>query len=242
MAMPIKTPRVIFFDLDETLIVNSVSPEQWIGTVFSTYLSHLDAQHQPRFMRALFDVANGMWERMLEPGNDGRALMVDAFRHAAEQVGGDGRHAEAMFQLFVRTSSGGTLLSTEAHEVLDALRDMGIATGIITNGIEALQRTKIELHGLHDKVNAIVISEMAGAHKPDRPVFDYALKLAAVDAVDAWHVGDHLVNDIAGAIGAGMTAIHYNPSRETGADANRSADPHHVIHALSDLLPLLQRR
>ena len=236
-------PRVIFFDLDETLLVNTLGFGQLLDSIFAEQLNHLGIERKQQFSQSLFDTAGGLWERMLLPGCSGQSLLVETFHCAIEDIDGDGIIAESVVRQFLYLSSRATQLSADAVEVLDALRAKGITTGIITNGIDVLQRSKIELHGLEEKVDAVVISEKAGAHKPDRQVFEYALNLTNATAGNAWHVGDHLVNDISGAIGAGLTGVYYNPGRVTAKGSTGPSavqDAHHTIHTLMDLLHLLQ--
>jgi putative hydrolase of the HAD superfamily len=104
-----------------------------------------------------------------------------------------------------------TRVSPGAKETLAQLRAEGVTTGIITNGYVAFQELKIRHHGFVGLTDFVLVSEAAGAHKPDPRIFRLALERAEVAASDAWHVGDHLVNDIGGAEGAGLTGVLYDP-------------------------------
>ncbi len=79
------------------------------------------------------------------------------------------------------------------------------------------------------------------AGKPDRRIFDHALKLLGVPANEAWHVGDSLASDVAGALNSGLqAAVWYNcAGAECGAE---DAQPHHQIAALGELLALLDEK
>ena len=66
---------------------------------------------------------------------------------------------------------------------------------------------------------------------------DYVLDLGA-DA--AWHVGDSLTSDVAGALSAGLTAVHLN--RANNVRPADSAKPDHEIGSLLELPQLLEMR
>ena len=240
----INSPTVIFFDLDETLINNASGVEAMITGLFDSHLSALGPENQARFIQALTRHAGTMWQRMFEPGMSGRSVMVESFRQAIRSVGGDTDTAAGMFEQFIEMATKGARPCDNAIEVLQAVRDLGITTGIITNGFRELQTAKIKYHGFHELIDQVVISEQAGAHKPDQKIFEYALALVDEEAVNAWHIGDHPVNDIRGAAGAGITGIHYDPTgnwreQEYGEPEQR---PVHTIANLEEVLTLLPAR
>ena len=55
-----------------------------------------------------------------------------------------------------------------------------------------------------------VNAEMVNESKPGRKIFDEAVKLAGVLPEEICHIGDHPVNDVEGAVEAGMQAIWMN--------------------------------
>jgi len=89
------------------------------------------------------------------------------------------------------------------HEALDALDHR---VGVLTNGLRAWQTTKLAHHGLDEHVEAVVVSETAGAHKPDPAPF--AVAAERLPATDRWLVGDDREADVAGARDAGWNAVH----------------------------------
>jgi len=133
-----------------------------------------------------------------------------------------------------------------AHALLDTLSASGIPTGIITNGFSFLQKRKAEAHGLAERVRFVLTSEDAGAHKPDARIFARALATVGVAARDAWHVGDHRDNDIAGALNAGLGAVWYVPESTSAggppADAALEPRPFRVITRLDELPVLFESR
>ena len=84
---------------------------------------------------------------------------------------------------------------------------------IVTNNLLDEQEDKLRHCGLAPFVDVLVASEDVGVSKPERGIFDIALARAGVSASSAVMVGDSWVNDIAGARGAGIAAVWFNPER-----------------------------
>jgi putative hydrolase of the HAD superfamily len=107
-----------------------------------------------------------------------------------------------------------------AHEAIDALRRAGIAVLIVTNsdghGEENLRESGFT--GI-----PVIDSTIVGAAKPDPRIFEIALARAGTTPDETVHVGDTLVNDVAGARAAGITPIHLDPLR-----ACRDRDHRHI--------------
>lgn len=78
--------------------------------------------------------------------------------------------------------------------------------GVLTNGIDDWQREKLSHHDLAEYFDAVVVSDTAGAHKPDRRVFELAAE--RLSAETHLMVGDDREADIDGARAAGWNAMH----------------------------------
>ena len=99
-----------------------------------------------------------------------------------------------------------------------------------------MQRAKIDLLGVGDFVDVIIISEEFGLAKPHPEIFHEALRRCAVEPDDVVFVGDSPEFDIAGAQGAGLRAIWINRQRRPWDHTSRA--PVHEIASLEELLPL----
>jgi HAD superfamily hydrolase (TIGR01549 family) len=83
----------------------------------------------------------------------------------------------------------------------------GRSIGLITNGPTEVQRQKVDLLGIGDLVDFVVISEEFGVAKPDPAIFAEALRLATATADRALFVGDSPEFDIAGARASGIAPV-----------------------------------
>jgi putative hydrolase of the HAD superfamily len=95
----------------------------------------------------------------------------------------------------------------ETIDVLESLRGQ-VALGLVTNGLSALQRDKVERTGLSGYFTSVVVAEEVGVAKPDAMMFDETLRRLELSAGEAVMVGNDLERDIVGARAAGIAAIH----------------------------------
>jgi len=104
-------------------------------------------------------------------------------------------------------------LSKEAIEILKFLRNKGIKTGIITDGIAAVQKNKVKSLGLNELMDLIVYTDLLGTHcwKPSQIPFQVALNILHVLPKNAVYIGDNPQKDFEGANKAGIRTIWYNP-------------------------------
>jgi 2-haloacid dehalogenase len=106
----------------------------------------------------------------------------------------------------------GTHLVDGAEEVLAALRGR-VGLALITNGLEEVQRPRLERSTIGGCFDAVVISEEVGAAKPDPAIFDVALaRMGHPPREQVLMVGDSLTSDIAGANRSGIDACWFNPA------------------------------
>jgi len=96
------------------------------------------------------------------------------------------------------------MLYEDAPPVLDALREHGLAIGLVTNGQRDLDEF-IAHHRL--EVDAAVGSKTHGRIKPHPSIFTAALRALDVRAEETAMVGDSYEDDIEGARALGMRAI-----------------------------------
>ena len=90
---------------------------------------------------------------------------------------------------------------------LDALRDRGYIVGVVSNVPSGGKELADEL-GLSGSIDFAVTSSEVGVEKPDRRIFDEALRRADDTSPDAAvMVGDQIDSDVKGAIGAGIQPV-----------------------------------
>lgn len=96
-----------------------------------------------------------------------------------------------------------------AIELLDYLKP-NYNLHIITNGFASVQSRKLKNSNLDQYFDTITNSEIAGAKKPHRNIFEFALSLAKASKMESLMIGDSYEADIIGAQEAGIEAIFFN--------------------------------
>ncbi|KAH7234525.1 HAD-like domain-containing protein [Fusarium solani] len=121
-----------------------------------------------------------------------------------------------------------------SFETLLGLRKHGYRICVITNEQTEDQAAKAEAIGIRHLVDRIITSEEAGYRKPDRRIFQYAMKQLGA-APQTIMVGDCADSDIKGALDAQLAAIMYSP---TAQESQRLLYGHQipVIHHMSQLV------
>ena len=105
-----------------------------------------------------------------------------------------------------------------AHELMQYLRERGYRMHMTSNGFHEVQYKKLDACGLRNYFDTIILSEDAGANKPSKQFFEYALQRSEASPTKTLMIGDNLQTDILGALNAGLDAMLFNrwqvPSEE----------------------------
>lgn len=101
-------------------------------------------------------------------------------------------------------------LFPEVRELLAYLKDKGYKLGVITNGVSVLQNMKLDSSGLRGFFDCILVSGDCQYAKPDPRLFLLGCEKAGLSPEECAFIGDHPVNDIKGAIDAGMMPVRMN--------------------------------
>jgi len=127
--------------------------------------------------------------------------------------------------------------------VLTTLRRQGYQLGIITNGAAQTQNRKLDKTGVRCLVDIALVSGDEGVQKPDAALFHRAAARLGVPPACCVYVGDHPLNDVQGALNAGMQAVWMDPGFPPEHPSHQYAISPEIptIHTLSELpaLPML---
>ncbi|MGN0487076.1 MAG: YjjG family noncanonical pyrimidine nucleotidase [Acutalibacteraceae bacterium] len=131
---------------------------------------------------------------------------------------------------------GGRLMEG-ARETLDELNKRSYDIYIVTNGVAATQRKRLERSGLIGLIHDIFVSDAVGAPKPKKEFFNFVLsRLPEKDKSKILVVGDSLTSDIRGAMNADLDSVWVNHKKEALPSAFA---PTVTVGEISDLLGLL---
>ncbi|MHA2294712.1 MAG: HAD family hydrolase [Candidatus Hodarchaeales archaeon] len=119
---------------------------------------------------------------------------------------------------------------------LRELKEKGIRLGLVSNVVPELvisRRNMLHKQGILDAFDTIILSSEVGVSKPDKRIFELALKeLNIDDPATVLHVGDSIVTDVRGARNTGIIPVLFDT---TGL---RNVDCLQII-SLSDIIDLI---
>jgi putative hydrolase of the HAD superfamily len=120
---------------------------------------------------------------------------------------------------------------------LEAMRGAGLRLGVISNTFVPgfVHDRHLEMTGLLEFFSVRVYSSGVGYRKPDRRIFQAALRQLDVPAQQTLFVGDLVKTDIIGARRMGMRTALKQPY----ANARRHRIADHVVRKIADLMHLL---
>jgi len=127
-----------------------------------------------------------------------------------------------------------TELYEETISVLKKLKANGYKLGIITNGDSYGQRMKLKNAGIKEYFDDMVIGGDYEKQKPDKSIFELAVKNLNADKSKTIYVGDIFSNDVIGSSEAGLIPIWI------WRHGNRLVNDKYIqINDLNELLVLL---
>jgi HAD superfamily hydrolase (TIGR01549 family)/HAD superfamily hydrolase (TIGR01509 family) len=143
--------------------------------------------------------------------------------------------------VFIETRWFQRSMRPEVPGVLEAIRKMGLKIGLISNVNSRGQvPANLDLYGIRQYFNPIVLSSEYGRRKPDPAIFHYAARLANVPTGECVYIGDRIARDIIGARKAGYRlAVQICHDFEHGED-DSGATPDAVIDQMTEILEILR--
>ncbi|MBF5083651.1 HAD family hydrolase [Quadrisphaera sp. INWT6] len=220
--------RAVLFDLDDTLVDQRTAAA---AAVRAWGAEHgVDDDGAVERWTALCDLHYERYQRRELTFLEQRRVRVRAF---LDRPSADDDEADALFAGYLHRYESGWTRYGDAVPALRRVRAAGLVTAVLTNGDAEQQRGKIERTGLGGEVDVVVASSELSAGKPDPCAYAEALARVGVAAHEAVMVGDSLVNDVRGALAAGLGAVLLDRRGEhPGADVPR-------ISTLDELDPRL---
>lgn len=229
------TYNLFLFDLDDTLLDFRASEKRsFLHTMHTLGLRDgLDALFT-RYQEINVD----LWKRFELGTVTKDFLKVERFRKSFQEHAID-LDPELASRLYLESLPDTVVLLDGAKQVCAALSAIG-EVGIITNGVEAIQKRRIAASGLSDYIAFVATSEACGHAKPDVRFFEYATRMASTFSKDTTIIiGDRLDADILGANRYGIDSCWFNPDRVANTSA---AVPTFEVASLHDIVPALDPR
>lgn len=192
--------KAVLFDFDETLQDRTAAFEKYMDTFMADFLP--DISENEKLKRK---------QDMVATGNGGYVNREEWYAMLTEMWGWSDAPSKTVLANHYDTQFGfHNVVFDGSFLLLKELKRRGMKTGVITNGPSVLQHTKMEQSGLMPYCDIVVVSGDLPFAKPQPDIFIYTAEKLGVPVEDCVYVGDHPVNDIEGALSAGMKAIRMN--------------------------------
>lgn len=240
-------PRVVLFDLDDTLFRHSESVAAGVLAHRRTHGGDMAAADDDAEFDRWHDLEEHHYHRYLS----GEIGFLEQRRERARGFVApygvdlsDDAVADEWFAAYLAEYRRSWELHPDALPALDELtsRLPGVRFGIVTNAVLDFQTQKLDALELSSRMEHVVASGELGVAKPDPRIFAHACELFGVPPAHAAYVGDRLDTDALGAASAGLTGVWVLRGREASDDEAAAASGVSIIASLAELPDLLAPR
>ena len=203
----------LFFDADGTLF-NYNRAE---ATAFQTAFALLSVPFEAGYLEAYRQINHELWQALERQEIKQDVLRVRRFELLLETLGLRGA-PDQLSTLYTEQLGLCTDLMDGAYEVLQALHETS-RIAIVTNGLQSVQRSRLDHSAIRGFVDALIISEEVGAAKPHPAFFHAAFaQTGNPHKRDVLIVGDSLTSDMKGGAEYGIDICWYNPGGEANPE------------------------
>lgn len=227
--------KVIFWDLDQTLLNFDMAMNHALRAVFAQYGLEMNEE-----IAARYEAINKSYWFRLESGElTKEQVTVGRFRTLFEERGIADVRPEEINEDYQQALGSVFFFMEGAKELVILLKEKGYRQYVVTNGVNATQASKMKHSGLDKIMDGVFVSEVMGYPKPMKEYFDACFAaLPDVSREECILVGDSLTSDMRGAENAGITSCWFNPeSREKDVDVRTDYE----IRRLEELIPILEQ-
>lgn len=239
---------IVFFDAGHTLIHTKKS----VAKIYSEFGSKFGTYIKPSIIHKSLKIA---WHDMINEKLETNSLRYGINNESARRWWG-----EFIKRVFLYVDYKGDIdslcdelynyfslaelwtLYEDTLSTINSLRKKGYKTGIISNWDIRLENIIKELN-IEKLFDYIFISCNVGYEKPDRRIFDFALKTSGFKPSEAFHIGDSLKEDIIGAKNCGITPLLICRKKEFSHHEINAADNNGTINIsnLKECIPIIEK-
>jgi FMN phosphatase YigB (HAD superfamily) len=156
--------------------------------------AHLDVRWSLRLLETYRIINAEMWRRYQRGEIDPGTLSRERFSRLLGQMGHDAEGGGRMGAAYLDALSGrGDLLPYARSTLAAVARRARVAA--VSNGIDRVQHSRLQVAGIADRFEVVVTSEACGFAKPDPRIIHHALARLEAPASDAAYVGDDAYAD-----------------------------------------------
>ncbi|HLO45306.1 MAG TPA: YjjG family noncanonical pyrimidine nucleotidase [Leadbetterella sp.] len=226
--------RHLFFDLDHTLWDFEKNSEICIKQIYEHHRAIFPAEVEfDVFFQKFSTINSAMWNQLDLSLITHEYLRTFRFQKVLQalSIEIDESFSLELNQMLLDLLPHQHHLMDDAFDTLEVLAQRGYKMHIISNGYQDIQIKKMKSGGIHHFFDQIITNDIAGARKPEKAIFDFALYKANADVTNSIMIGDNLIADIEGAKNAGLRTIYFNPEND-GNDTENISELKYLLEIL----------
>ena len=236
----------IFLDFDDTLYDTRGNATLALEELYDAF--HLEEVFDSKrfFTEHYWEINENLWAQYSLGEITRDYLIIERFRRPLALGHGANLSHEFCLGLgdaFLEFNCAKTGVVEGAHDLLDYLKSRGYRLHICSNGFTEVQYRKLDMVGMSDYFDTIVLSEQAGVNKPSPKFFEFAFSQSKAVATSTIMIGDNFSTDILGAMGAGLDTIYFNSNKlplTSGAQKKQTEyTPTYIVNSLSEIRNIL---
>ena len=202
----------LFFDLDHTLWDFELNSKETMQELYSTHhIAALGITDFDAFFKIYTAHNHRLWDRYSKGFIKQEELrwkriylsLLD-FKIANEQL------SKEMSLEFLQILPTKKKLFPHTIEILNYLKEKDYKMHLITNGFESVQMQKIKNANIAHYFTEVITSETSNSLKPNKEIFEFALKTTNATLSESIMIGDNETADIQGGINIGMDTVFVN--------------------------------
>jgi len=227
-------PRAVLFDLDNTLVHRAQSITSYANRFVADFKDRLDQVSESLVSTTILQQDNGGYLA----ANSAFKSIKDAisFTLSRRLAWRTPATPDEIKVHWARHFPSHAIEMSGASQLINFLIDSNIRSGIISNGSQRSRLETVNVLPFGRKIEVLVSSERIGVNKPDPHIFAVAATELGVSTKECWYVGDHPINDISGALNAGMQAIWLRGFHDWPVDEKQ---PDFSVSSLSEVIHLM---
>lgn len=203
--------KTLLFDADNTLLDFRKTEAQAMTRTFAKY----GIPYNQRTKDVYEEINQGLWKEFEAGKIEKKEVLNRRFQETFQAIGVKPPADFAFEKDFQLALGEGGYLIDGALELCRALsKDRELY--IVTNGVTATQKSRMERCGLKPYIKGVFVSEEVGYQKPRKEYFQYVFdRIPGLELSRTLIIGDTLSSDIKGGNAAGIDTCWYNPCRKS---------------------------
>ena len=227
--------KSLFFDLDDTLWDTYHNNKECFEEIYYDYNFGQYYSSFEEFFNIYWPNNEMLWAKYRNSEIDRRTLITERLLYVLRPMGIESE--EYVLRLnkdFLQRTTKKTKIIEGAINLIEYLYPK-YRLFILSNGFREIQSRKMQNSGLAPYFERIILSEDISIQKPNKEIFDFALKNTNSRRIESLMIGDSWEADIAGAKNAKIDQIWFNPK---GLPPNNNK-PTFTVNSLYEIKEIL---